>query len=199
VVVPEQLVRALDGFEAVVNAVPADGWDAPSPCDGWSAAGVVDHLTVGLRAIASLATDGNSAADAAPADGGSPAGAVADGRPASGADLLKRWRAARAALATALDDEALARSVSLPWGARMPLGEYVGRYPLELVVHTWDLAEATGQTPAIDADLVHDALTTAVHFAPAARAAGLIGPERTVAEGAADLTRLVALFGRRPT
>jgi uncharacterized protein (TIGR03086 family) len=87
--------------------------------------------------------------------------------------------------------------VMLPWGGQMPLGEYVGRYPLELVVHTWDLAQATGQPIAIDPDLVRDARATAVQFAPVARAAGMIGPELAVAGDADDLTRLLAIFGRQ--
>ena len=178
--IPEQFVRALDGFEAVVVGVPADLWDAPSPCEGWSAADVVDHVTDGLRGIQSLGADGMS-------EGGS----------AVDADSLDRWQAARAELLAVLDAAALTRQVSLPWGAQMPLGEYVGRYPLELVVHTWDLAKATGQAVVIDQDLVRDALATAVQFAPAGRAAGMIGPECVVAEDADDLTRLLAIFGRQ--
>jgi uncharacterized protein (TIGR03086 family) len=181
-VIPEQFVLALDGFEAVAVGVPADRWDAPSPCEGWSAADVVDHVAGGLRAIQSLGADGTP-------EGGS----------AAGADSLDRWRAARAELLAILDDAGLARQVSLPWGARMPLGEYIGRYPLELVVHTWDLAKATGQALVIDPDLVRDALATAVQFAPAGRAAGMIGPEREAAEDADDLTRLLAIFGRQAT
>jgi hypothetical protein len=40
----EGLVLALDGFDAVVEAGPADRRDAPSPCDGWSAADVAGHV-----------------------------------------------------------------------------------------------------------------------------------------------------------
>jgi uncharacterized protein (TIGR03086 family) len=197
VVIPEQFVRALDDFEAVVASVRADRWDAPSPCDGWSAADVVKHVAGGLRAIEALGT-GASAADASAA-GASATDASAAGASAAGADPLRVWRAARSDLLAALYDEAVTRPVSLPWGAQMPLGEYVGRYPLELVVHTWDLAQATGQPIAIDPDLVRDALATAAQFAPVARAAGMIGPEHPVAEGADDLTRLLAIFGRRTT
>lgn len=57
-----------------------------------------------------------------------------------------------------------------------------------------DLAQATGQAVVLDPGLVREALATAQQFAPAGRAAGLIGPERPVPAG--DLTRLLALFGR---
>ena len=95
-----------------------------------------------------------------------------------------------------LGPAALARSVPLPWGGEMPLREFVQRYPLEIVVHTWDLAQATGQEAELDPDLVRGALETARQFAAAGRAAGLIGPERAVADDAGDLPRLLAIFGR---
>ncbi|HET7018187.1 MAG TPA: hypothetical protein VFI65_29990 [Streptosporangiaceae bacterium] len=66
-------------------------------------------------------------------------------------------------------------------------------------MHTWDLAQATSQVVAIDLDLVREALATAELFAPAARAAGMIGPELAVADDADDLTRLLAMFGRQAT
>jgi len=97
----------------------------------------------------------------------------------------------------ALDPVALARPVPLPWGGSMPLGGFLVRYPMEILVHTWDLAQATGQAAALDPDLVRDALEPARQFAPIARMSGLIGPECAVAEDADDLTRLLAIFGRR--
>ena len=87
----------------------------------------------------------------------------------------------------------------LPWGGDLALREFVERYPLEILVHAWDLAQATGQAAVLDPDLVRDALETARLFAPAGRAAGLIGPERAIPADADDLTRLLALFGRNPT
>ncbi len=79
----------------------------------------------------------------------------------------------------------------------MPLGEFLERYPMEILVHTWDLAQATGQATVLDPVLVHDALGPARQFALMARLAGLIGPECAVAEDADDLTRLLAILGRR--
>lgn len=95
-----------------------------------------------------------------------------------------------------LEPAALARPVQLPWGGEMPLREFVEHYPLEILVHTWDLAQATGQAAVLDPGLVRSALGTARQFAPAGRAAGMIGPECAVADDADDLTRLLAIFGR---
>ncbi len=66
-----------------------------------------------------------------------------------------------------LDPAALARPVPLPWGGEMPLGEFLERYPVEILVHTWDLvgghgSGCLGRTWC----LVRDALETAQQFAP---------------------------------
>jgi uncharacterized protein (TIGR03086 family) len=84
------------------------------------------------------------------------------------------------------------RGIGTPW----PLSGFLERYPMEFLVHTWDLAQATHQSAALDPDLVRDALEPARQFAPMARRFGLIGPECAVAEGADDLTRLLAILGR---
>jgi uncharacterized protein (TIGR03086 family) len=83
------------------------------------------------------------------------------------------------------------------WGGQMPLGEWLERYPVEFLVHTWDLAQATGQAAVLDRGLVHDALEPAREFIPVFRMSGLVGPECVVAQDANDLTRLLAIFGRR--
>ena len=110
---------------------------------------------------------------------------------------MAAWRAARADMMAALDPAALARPVPLPWGGQMPLGEWLERYPVEFLVHTWDLAQATGQAAGLDRGLVRDALEPAREFIPVFRMSGLVGPECIVAQDADDLTRLLAIFGRR--
>lgn len=174
-------VRALDGFEAVLAGVAPGHWDAPSPCEGWCAVDVAGHVIGELRVVEAYAT-GHDEADS-----------PAYPRPAAGDDPVAAWRAARADMTAALDPAALARPVPLPWGGQMPLGEWLERYPVEFLVHTWDLAQATGQT----AGLEHDALEPARDFIPVFRMSGLVGPEYAVAEDADDLTRLLAIFGRR--
>jgi uncharacterized protein (TIGR03086 family) len=179
-------VRALDGFETVLTSVAPDRWDAPSPCAGWSAADVAGHVIGDLRATEAMARgrDVEYGAD----DPGS----------AAGDDPLAAWRVARAGMMEALDPAALVRLVPGPWGP-MPLGEILERSAMEFLVHAWDLAHATGQAAVLDPALVRDALGPARQFAPLARLSGLVGPECAVAEDADDLTRLLAIFGRRNT
>jgi uncharacterized protein (TIGR03086 family) len=183
-------VRALDGFEAVLAGVAPGRWSAPSPCAGWSAADVAGHVIGDLRAVEAYATGRDE-------EGWDEEGSAADPRSAAGDDPLVAWRVARADMMAALDPAALGRPVPLPWGGSMPLGGWLERYPMEFLVHTWDLAQATGQAVVLDPGLVRDALVPARQFAPVARMSGLIGPEYAVADDADDLTRLLAIFGRR--
>ena len=180
------VVRALDGFEAVLADVPPGHWNAPSPCAGWSALDVAGHAIGNLRATEAMAR--GRYVEYGPENPGS----------AAGHDPLAAWRAARADLMAALGPAALARLLPGPWG-QMPMGEFLERSPMEFLVHTWDLAEATGQATVLDPDLVRDALGPARQFALLARLSGLVGPECAVAEDADDLTRLLAIFGRRNT
>lgn len=177
--------RALDGFEAALAGVAQSRWSSPSPCAGWSAADVAGHVIGGLREAEALARGRYEEKEAAE----HPGSAIGD-------DPLAAWCLARADMMAALDPSALARLMPGPWGP-MPLGEILERSPMEFLVHTWDLAQATGQAAVFDPGLVGGALGPARQFAPLARMSGLVGPEYAVAEDADDLTRLLAIFGRR--
>lgn len=184
--VPERFVRALDGFEAVLAATPPDRWLSPSPCEGWCAIDVAGHVTAGLLVI-----EMRAAGRPLPQDD-------PDWREVAGEDPAASWRAGRARMMAELRPEALDRRIRLAIGAEMTVREWLEGYPLELLVHTWDLAQATGQSVVFDADLVGPALEMAERMAPHGREAGMVGPERDVADGADAQARLLAMFGRDP-
>lgn len=184
--VPERFVRALDVFEVVLAGTPADRWLSPSPCEGWAAVDVAGHVTAGLMVV-----EMRAAGSPLPEDD-------PDWREVAGADPLDSWRRVRARMAAELTPGALARPVRLALGLEMTLRDWLEGYPLELLVHAWDLAQATGQSVVFDADLVGPALATAREMAPGGREAGMLGPEVAVPGDAGDQARLLALFGRSP-
>lgn len=184
--VPERFVRALDAFEAVLTATPLDQWLSPSPCEGWCAVDVAGHVTAGLLVVEARAA-GRPLPEADP-----------DWRELAGEDPVATWRGVRADMMAALTPDALVRRIELAFGLEVMLSEWLERYPMELLVHTWDLAQATGQSVVFDPDLVGPVLETAERFAPQGRAAGMVGPERAVSRDADDQARLLAVFGRSP-
>ncbi|WP_067488641.1 TIGR03086 family metal-binding protein [Actinomadura hibisca] len=176
--------RALDLFERRVADVPPDGWDAPSPCAGWTALEVAGHVIGGQHLVLALAT-GEPEPDV-----------TADPARFCAGDPLTAWRAARKECAAALTPAALRRPI--PFGALgdLPLGDYLGGYILEPLVHTWDLARATGQPARLDPDLVHHAFATAQVVAAALRGDGRLGTALRPPRGADEQTRLLAFLGR---
>ena len=161
------------GFLTCIQATPADRWDAASPCEGWTACDVVAHVINGHRGILAmvngtrpLATDGV---------GISAMGEAPQVEP--GADLAIAFRRCRESMHAMLTDPSRA-ATRLPGG---PLGavpveqavDIIGS--LELLVHTWDLARATGGE-TLDPELVsrtHHALLP--HYA-ALQATGAFRP-----------------------
>jgi uncharacterized protein (TIGR03086 family) len=68
----------------------------------------------------------------------------------------------------------------------------------DVVVHTWDLARATGLDETLDADVVHDMLVGMEPMDEMLRASGQYGPKVDVAPDADEQTRLIAFTGRQP-
>ncbi|MEU7899823.1 TIGR03086 family metal-binding protein [Nonomuraea sp. NPDC049152] len=69
----------------------------------------------------------------------------------------------------------------------------------ELVVHGWDLAQATGRRPAWDDDLMAYVYEEVAKSAEQGRAMGIYGPEVPVGASAPALDRLLGLTGRDPS
>ncbi|MFD9507241.1 TIGR03086 family metal-binding protein [Streptomyces mirabilis] len=68
---------------------------------------------------------------------------------------------------------------------------------MELTVHGWDLATATGQPFTADDDVVATATAIVGQIAEGARANGSFGPEVEPVADATPLERLLALTGRK--
>lgn len=176
--------RALDTFESVAGGVPAGGWDAATPCAAWTARDVAGHVIGGQHEIRALA------------DGRQPPDIHADPGRFAGGDVMRSWHTARKECAASLTPGGLQRPI--PFGAmgEVPLRDLLDGYVLELLVHSWDLAMATGESRRLDPGLVHHAFATAQVLAPAMRAAGLVAAPLPVAPGADEQTRLLAFLGR---
>jgi len=171
--------RACDGFARVAHSVAADGWTAPTPCTEWNASDLVEHV-IGFHEFLLLR----------------PLGVRAE-RPRD--DPAARWDATTRALFAALQtDGALDRATELPGGGHSSPRLMLGALTTDVLVHTWDLAVATGVPPRLDAELVDDALVEATSTG-LNREAAMIGPEVGVAADASAIDKLVAFYGRAPS
>ena len=175
------------GFTARVAAVPADAWERPAPCDGWVARDVVRHLVGWLAGPGFLlGTFGVETGPIPPVET-DPAGA---------------WAVVRDAIQRALEDPAIATRVEDcgPPGRLSLEGAVDMTCTPDVLIHTWDLARATGLDERLDPDEVRrqlagiDALPSEVD--EAMRSSGHYGPRVVVADDADEQTRLLAFMGR---
>jgi len=173
----------------VVRNVRDDQLTAPTPCPDYTVADLLDHLD-GL----SLAFIG--AARKEPLDG------AGEGQ---GERLGEGWRER---IAGRLDDLAQAWRDPAAWtgqtaagGVEMP-GDQGGQVAVnEVVTHGWDLAVATGQEYAVDAEAVAAATAFVSLFSgPGTEEmrGETFGPEVVPPAGASALEELIALTGRDP-
>jgi uncharacterized protein (TIGR03086 family) len=173
--------RVAEGFSARVDAVPADAWDRPSPCEQWRARDVVAHVAEAAGAFV-----GRAGVELAPG-------------PSADDDPVGTWRAARDGVQAALDDPAVAgREIESPMGP-MTLERMVGMFGIgDVLVHTWDLARAAGLDDRLDPDEVHRLLQVMEPNDEMMRQGTAFGPKVPVPDDADEQTRLIAFTGRTP-
>ncbi|MFW5420714.1 TIGR03086 family protein [Nocardiopsis sp. CNT-189] len=173
-------VRAAE-FTRRVEAVPEDGWDAPSPCEGWTARDVLDHMLDNHRNMPGYA------------------GVKLDLPRTAADDPKKAWSEAVAAMQDLLDDPERAGKEYDGYFGRTSIEKTVDEFlGTDLVVHAWDIARATGQDEALPADEVHRLWIGSHEWGDAIRMEGICGPAVPVPDDASEQDRLLAFFGRRP-
>jgi uncharacterized protein (TIGR03086 family) len=120
-------------FNARVEAVPADAWENQSPCADWKARDVVRHVvdTSGMFL-------GFIDQKLPPA-------------PSVDEDPVAAWHSARDTIQAALDDPATASKEYDGFAGKSTFEQGVQKFlGADLIVHTWDLARATGGDETID-------------------------------------------------
>ena len=173
-----------DTFTARVREVPAGAWERPAPCEGWVARDVVRHLVEWVpgffQNLAGLDLD-------------------LDDAPSVDDDPVAAWTALDGALRAALDDPAVAGRTFEMQGDEQTVESAIGSFVLgDVVIHTWDLARATGLDETLDPDEVHAMLEGMLPMDEALRRSGHYGPKVEVPADADEQTRLLAFTGRRP-
>jgi uncharacterized protein (TIGR03086 family) len=168
-------------FTARAEGVGDGGWDAPAPCEGWVARDIVRHLVDWVPAFLR------------------PSGIELAPGPSVDDDPVGAWATLRDGLQAILDDpDVHQQGFEHPRLDRLALDEAIGRFIHgDVLIHTWDLARATGQDERLDAGEVRDMLAGVEPIAPSLEASGQYGPVVAAPPGADEQTRLLALLGRR--
>jgi uncharacterized protein (TIGR03086 family) len=186
------LEPAAERMAGLIRGVPEDQLDGPTPCPDYCVGDLVDH--VGGLALAFTA--------AATKDTG---GDGSQGPSGDAARLGEDWRAriplALAGLAQAWRQPAAWSGMTQAGGVDLP-GEIAGLVALdELVLHGWDVAQATGQAyecePAI-LEAVYQFVAPLAVPGQEAQREGLFGPVVEVPGAAPLLDRVIGLSGRDP-
>lgn len=175
--------RVAGRFTERVEEAPDGAWDRPAPCEGWVARDVVRHLVEWVPAFFDAA--GGPTLPAGPSVDDDPAGA---------------WRTMSDGIQSLLEDpEASALLIEHPRAGTHRFDDAVAMFVLgDVVVHTWDLARATGLDETLDAGVVHDMLVGMEPLDDMLRASGQYGPRVQVGADADEQTRLIAFTGRQP-
>ena len=180
------LEQAILQTGAIVKGVSADQLGAPSPCEGWDARAVINH-TIGAMTMFRDAID-NGSADMAAIFGADLAGDdPASSYDRAGRELLERFR----------------RPGVLDGTVNLPFGEFPAQAGMmlvtdDIVVHGWDVAQATKQDAEFDEGLT-DACFTFMRemFGPNPEMrGGSFAPEISVDDSESAIDRLVAYLGR---
>jgi len=177
--------EALEATGRIVSGVAVDKWGAATPCADWNVRELVNHLVAGNWWAAELAA-GATIADV---------GDKLDGD-VLGIDPVGSYNeSARAASAVFHRPGAMVAPCAVSYGP-VPGSIYAGHRFLDVLVHGWDLAIASGQDPTLDSTLVQGCLEVVEPQAELLRESGMFRADVAAQPGASSQTRLLALLGR---
>lgn len=181
-----RLRAGVDQARPIISAITTDRYDLPTPCSEWNVRQLINHMIGGLVMFRDVGTAG----EADPA--------------LFGADLIGVDATASFDAAGAAALEAWSAEGKMEGTAKLPFGEFPAAFALQLpamdmVVHGWDLAKATGQEVDWDGGLVAETRAFCeATFTTAEFRGNDFAPAVEVDGDADDLSRLVAFLGRRP-
>jgi uncharacterized protein (TIGR03086 family) len=163
-----------------IAAVPADRWDAATPCEGWTARDLLDHLIDGPSGLFGMA-----GLDPIPPG------------PDRGEDPVGAFRHVADAVRAGLEDPAVAAATfDTPVGPQT-IESAVSQFICgDLVVHQWDLARATGQDETLDLDEVRGMHAALLPMDEQLRSPGIFGPKVEPPADADEQTAFLAFLGR---
>ena len=175
----------------IIKGTAPDQAGLPTPCSEWDVRALLSHVIGTLWLTEALFTGQAPRYPMAP-------GGLPDTDPGGDDPVAAYAEASAAALAAAGTGDALSRTHVTPLG-EMPGPLLAGFTILDIAVHGWDLARATGQPADLDGRLAAHVLAFAEQTLATPEMRGpRIGPARPVPDDAPVTQRLAAFLGRQP-
>jgi uncharacterized protein (TIGR03086 family) len=169
---------ALAVIQPVLRGLTSDDRPKPTPCSEFTCHELAEHLFGSLTGVGAMA----GATVVNPEEG-----SLENRVSVMAAQVIDAWRTVD-----------LDGTVPGPGGSRMPASIGAVILPIELVLHGWDLAQASGQHVHISDELVDYVRGLAETVVPDGRGRGAFAAEVPPAEGAPAVDRLAAYTGRTP-
>ncbi|WP_243056619.1 TIGR03086 family metal-binding protein [Nocardioides sp. SR21] len=177
--------RSVECWAHRVNEVAEDQWDSPTPCREWTVRQLVNHVagedlwTVPLMRGSTIEEVGDRF----------------DGDLLGDTPIQTSLHAAREAIGVVAEALPSQGTVQLSYGEES-MDEYVHQLATDHLIHSWDLAVATGGDPRLDSALVHEVATWFADREDVYRQAGIVGP-RCASHGDPQ-GELLGAMGRDP-
>lgn len=174
---------AVYGFDAVVQRMPADQWDADCACPGWSARDLVQHQCAVLNGVAAVASSGAMAAPSPPEDVSDP---------------VATWNATRDGVLAALDGQGVLAQQGPFWFDAPTVDDMIGIVQWDPLAHSWDLAQTCGLDACIDEGVAAASLTRIQSMQPMLTESGRTAEPVEVGADASVVEQFLAATGRQP-
>jgi uncharacterized protein (TIGR03086 family) len=178
--------QALESTGRTVRGIRPDQLTAPTPDGEWDVRALLNHVVAGNLWAAELGS-------------GKTIDAVGDRLDGDvlGEDHAAAYDASAEVAADTFEAPgALEAPCAVSYGP-VPGSVYAGHRFLDVLVHGWDLAVATGQDARLDAGLVSACLEVVEPQLSMLQASGAFGPAVPTAPDADPQTRLLAMLGRQ--
>lgn len=167
----------LSVLQPVLRALTAEDRPKPTPCSDFTCHELAVHLMESIAQLGAMA----GASIAVPAEG-----SLEDKVSTMAMQMIDAWRP-------------IDLAGTVPFGGRdLPATFGASILPIELLLHTWDLAQASGQEVRVSDEVVAYVASLAEGVVPGGRERGSFAAEVAPAADASPLDRLAAFAGRTP-
>ncbi len=181
----ELYARAMTATHHIIAGVPAERWDASTPCTEWNARQVANHI-IGENLWAAELFQGKTIEQV---------GNALDGDLTGNDPSTAYHRSVQVAQGAVEAPGAMESICHLSFGDYSG-ADYAAQLFMDTLIHGWDIAKGTGGNTRLDPELVAACEPIAQELTRQFRQAGVFGEDLPVDADADPQTRLLALLGR---